>query len=104
MNKIIKNIMLLSFLSLGAFNVSTSLKNNTNGFDEIAEDLFINQSKLINLKAASDNSKDVQTSKMFIQNGVTNEGKKCLRFAVALKGNIDSLAFQRGHVEGYKKC
>ncbi len=100
MNKIIKNIMLLSFLSLGAFNVSTSLKNNVNGFDEIAEDLFINQSKLINLKAANDNSKDVQTSKMFIQNGVTSEGKKCLRFAVALKGNIDSLAFQRGHVEG----
>lgn len=100
MNKIIKNIMLLSFLSLGAFNVSTSLKNNTNGFDEIAEDLFINQSKLINLKAANDNNKDVQTSKMFIQNGVTSEGKKCLRFAVALKGNIDSLAFQRGHVEG----
>ena len=98
MNKIIKNIMLLSFLSLGAFNVSTSLKNNTNGFDEIAEDLFANQSKLINLKAANDNSKDVQTSKMFIQNGVTSEGKKCLRFAVALKGNIDSLAFERGHV------
>lgn len=100
MNKIIKNIMLLSFLSLGAFNFSTSPKNNVSGFEEIAEDLLANQSKLINLKAANNNSKDVQTSKMFIQNGVTSEGKKCLRFAVALKGNIDSLAFQRGHVEG----
>lgn len=100
MNKIIKNIMLLSFLSLGAFNFSTSPKNNVSGFEETSEDLLANQSKLINLKAANDNSKDVQTSKMFIQNGVTNDGKKCLRFAVALKGDIDSLAFQRGHVDG----
>ena len=100
MNKIIKNIMLLSFLSLGAFNFSTSSKNNVSGFEEIAEDLLANQSKLINLKAANDNNENAEVSKMFIQNGTTSEGKNCLRFAVALKGNIDSLAFQRGHVEG----
>lgn len=100
MNKIIKNIMLLSFLSLGAFNFSTSPKNNVSGFEEIAEDLLANQSKLINLKAANDNNENVEVSQMFIQNGVTSEGKNCLRFAVALKGDIDSLAFQRGHVDG----
>lgn len=102
MNKIIKNIMLLSFLSLGAFNFSTSPKNNVSGFEEIAEDLLANQSKLINLKAANDNNENVEVSQMFIQNGVTSEGKNCLRFAVALKGDIDSLAFQRGHVDGKK--
>lgn len=92
MNK--KIIFLLPLLMVNLFTINES-KNN---FTESAIDLQ-NNTKL-NSKILLQNNKEIDYSNIFIQNGTSSDGKNCLRFAIALKGNIEKLSFLRGHVDG----
>ena len=91
MNK--KIIFLLPLLMVNLFTINES-KNN---FTEGAIDLQ-NNTKL-NSKILLQNNKEIDYSNIFIQNGTSSDGKNCLRFAIALKGNIEKLSFLRGHVD-----
>lgn len=100
MLKKFKYVIISSLLiACGVTLESLSKDNKAIGFYESASDVLSNNKKL-NKSVLSENSSEIDVSKMFIQNGTSEDGKQCLRFAVALKGDISTLTFQRGHVEG----
>ena len=92
MNK--KIIFLLPLLMVNLFIINESKDNFTEGAIDLQ-----NNTKL-NSKILLQNNKEIDYSNIFIQNGTSSDGKNCLRFAIALKGNIEKLSFLRGHVDG----
>lgn len=99
-------ILALSSLMITAMMVAPLLthKDSNNGVNEQALDFGVNGSAL-NFVHGQVFGKDgtVEVSKTFVQYGVTTyEGQeiKVLRFATAVKGEIESLAYSRDHIDG----
>lgn len=100
MKKITKFLLLSSMLltSISAFD-DIKIEDKTAGFLESATD-YVENNSLIKKSALIGEDSQIETSKIYAQTGETAEGKKCLRFAIAIKGNVETISFQRGHVEG----
>ena len=99
-------ILALSSLMITAMMAAPLLTHNdsNNGVNEQALDFGVNGSGL-NFVHGQVFGKDgtVEVSKTFVQYGVTTyEGQeiKVLRFATAVKGEIESLSYSRDHIDG----
>lgn len=95
---------LLIACGLPTFTANISTEGKNANFEEFAVDKvggYKEKPFVKNAVIGSDEELDV--SKMFVQYGsyVKNETTyKAIRFTVAVKGNVESISFQRGHIEG----
>lgn len=89
-------------MSLGTIN--NDRKNDNASLVEVAKDIFANDTGkrvLYNSNIGKDSI--VDASKIFVQSGaytIDDVQYNALRFAVAVKGEISSIFFSRGHIEG----
>ena len=106
-----KKLLILStlgLLSVGLFSQPVApvsdIKNEAVGFDEFASDYNSEDGfKLSNKKITIGESSEVKVSPTFVQFGQTTyEGHDVyvVRYATAVKGDISSISYQRGKVEG----
>lgn len=105
MKKILSVATLSMLMCALSFSLnSTKATTNEMPFEEYAHDVFENESNKRILKAVNINDdEEVDISKVFIQSGsyVKDEIEyHALRFAVAIKGDVESIQFTRGLVDG----
>lgn len=100
---IITKVLFATALFATALSVGGSLRQNTVGnvaTDDVFEtalDLF-NKEKGVKLQNAVLED-EISYSKTFAQYGTNAEGQYCLRFATAVKGDIESLSYKRAGVK-----
>lgn len=92
----------LSVVTLGAM-AAVVLSNNgshsDNNFKNNDEVIYLNKQNLIGEKV-EDSALKFESSKMFAFYDKTKDSKESLRFAVAVKGEIDSINYTRAAIDG----
>lgn len=92
----------LSVVTLGAM-AAVVLSNNgshsDNNFKNNGEVIYLNKQNLVG-EAVVDSTLKFKSSKMFAFYDKTKDSKESLRFAVAVKGEIDSINYTRGAIDG----
>lgn len=92
----------LSVVTLGAM-AAVVLSNNgshsDNNFKNNGEVIYLNKQNLVG-EAVKDSALKFESSKMFAFYDKTKDSKESLRFAVAVKGEIDSINYTRGAIDG----
>lgn len=93
----------LSIVTLGAM-AAVVLSNNgshsDNNFKNNDEVIYLNKQNLIG-KAVEDSALKFESSKMFAFYDKTKDSKESLRFAVAVRGEIDSINYTRAAIGSY---
>ena len=103
-NKIAKQLF-LSFSLLGMISVSTPIsQTQILPFSESTIDLFNNQNQVISLgkKGKVIGEEEVDVSQTFVQYGLGSNGRYCIRFATAVKGNILKIEYTRKVLDSTK--
>lgn len=98
MVKTIKKIFLCSLIMLTAFSCGSS--NNQDSFIESATDIINKEDGIKIQKGFIGKDNKISHSPTYVQWGKDSEGIYYLRFATAVKGEIDSLTYTRKAVEG----
>ena len=101
MKKTIKILMIFSLLGLGSL-LNNSVNSTVLDIKEEIDDNLENSIKFVK-NAAIGKDEVVAFSKVYVQHGFYEEEGKtvdCLRFATAVKGNLEKISFQRQHIEG----
>lgn len=92
----------LSVVTLGAM-AAVVLSNNgshsDNNFKNNDEVIYLNKQNLVG-EAVADSALKFESSKMFAFYDKTKDSKESLRFAVAVKGEIDSINYTRAAIDG----
>ena len=92
----------LSVVTLGAM-AAVVLSNNgshsDNNFKNNGEVIYLNKQNLVG-EAVVDSTLKFKSSKMFAFYDKTKDSKESLRFAVAVKGEIDSINYTRDAIDG----
>ena len=95
----------LSVVTLGAM-AAVVLSNNgsqgDNNFKNNGEVIYLNKQNLIG-EAVGDSTLKFESSKMFAFYDKTKDSKESLRFAVAVKGEIDSINYTRAAIGSYEE-
>lgn len=95
----VKNLLMVTALGITLLNIG--LMPNKASLSEGAIDFDNNQGvKLDAKRIGSASSDEILTSNMYSQYGQDNEGNYCLRFAVAVAGQIESIRYVRAGIEG----
>lgn len=93
----------LSVVTLGAM-AAVVLSNNgshsDNNFKNNGEVIYLNKQNLVG-EAVGDSTLKFESSKMFAFYDKTKDSKESLRFAVAVKGEIDSINYTRAAIGSY---
>ncbi len=95
----------LSVVTLGAM-AAVVLSNNgsqgDNNFKNNGEVIYLNKQNLVG-EAVGDSTLKFESSKMFAFYDKTKDSKESLRFAVAVKGEIDSINYTRAAIGSYEE-
>ena len=95
----------LSVVTLGAM-AAVVLSNNgsqgDNNFKNNDEVIYLNKQNLVG-EAVGDSTLKFESSKMFAFYDKTKDSKESLRFAVAVKGEIDSINYTRAAIGSYEE-
>lgn len=95
----------LSVVTLGAM-AAVVLSNNgsqgDNNFKNNGEVIYLNKQSLVG-EAVGDSTLKFESSKMFAFYDKTKDSKESLRFAVAVKGEIDSINYTRAAIGSYEE-
>lgn len=95
----------LSVVTLGAM-AAVVLSNNgsqgDNNFKNNGEVIYLNKQNLVG-EAVGDSTLKFESSKMFAFYDKTKDSKESLRFAVAVKGEIDSINYTRSAIGSYEE-
>ncbi len=93
----------LSVVTLGAMAavvLSNNGSNSDNNFKNNDEVIYLNKQNLIG-EAVEDTTLKFESSKVFAFYDKTKDSKESLRFAVAVKGEIDSINYTRAAIGSY---
>ena len=104
MNKKVTSYLALSVVTLGALAaVALSGNNKDNKFKDNDEVIYLNKQNLIG-EAVEDSALKFESSKMFAfyDEFKTNDSKS-LRFATAIKGEIDSISYKMSKIGDYEE-
>lgn len=104
MNKKVTSYLALSVVTLGALAaVALSGNNKDNNFKDNDEVIYLNKQNLIG-EAVEDSALKFESSKMFAfyDEFKTNDSKS-LRFATAIKGEIDSISYKMSKIGDYEE-
>lgn len=97
--------VVLSVVTLGAM-AAVVLSNNgsqgDNNFKNNGEVIYLNKQNLVG-EAVGDSTLKFESSKMFAFYDKTKDSKESLRFAVAVKGEIDSINYTRAAIGSYEE-
>ena len=103
-NKFITKVLLATTLFATALSVGSFLKSNdttsaiSNDIIETALDSFNKENGIKLQNTVLEN--EISYSKTFTQYGVNSDGQYCLRFATAVKGEIETLSYKRAGLKG----
>lgn len=104
MNKKVTSYLALSVVTLGALAaVALSGNNKDNNFKDNDEVIYLNKQNLIG-EAVENSALKFESSKMFAfyDEFKTNDSKS-LRFATAIRGEIDSISYKMSKIGDYEK-
>ena len=104
MNKKVTSYLALSVVTLGALAaVALSGNNKDNNFKDNDEVIYLNKQNLIG-GAVENSALKFESSKMFAfyDEFKTNDSKS-LRFATAIKGEIDSISYKMSKIGDYEE-
>lgn len=104
MNKKVTSYLALSVVTLGALaTVALSGNNKDNNFKDNDEVIYLNKQNLIG-EAVKNSALKFESSKMFAfyDEFKTNDSKS-LRFATAIKGEIDSISYKMSKIGDYEE-
>ena len=96
-----KTLGILSLAALMLVGCASTPSNVNTGFNELAEDKLATLDGRAFVKGAQlGGDETLASSETYVQYGVDVNNRYVIRFATAVKGNIDSLTYTRAAVEG----
>lgn len=106
MVKKLSGLMAIAVLSMGlltATNINSTSEFYSDDLVESTKDFMKNPGVKYLNDTVFNTNEAVEYSKTYTQYGLDSEGRYCLRFATAVKGNIETLSYTRGKVASLNK-